>query len=153
MLPKINPEYIRELIPMVNRSPYPEHISMKLSSIALDRATLELATGESHLQPFGIVHGGVFAALIDGATFWSVFMRIPDKAGLVNIDLKLNYLKPVEKGALTAEGSAIRNGNSISYAEAHVYDEYKTLVAHGTSTLMILPGKGLKIPHAKFLDD
>jgi uncharacterized protein (TIGR00369 family) len=79
-------------------------------------------------------------------------MRIPEDAGLVNIDLKLNYLKPVAKGRLTAEGRAIRSGNKICYAESDVWDADRDLVAHGTSTLMILPGKGLKMRSPKFLD-
>ena len=41
----------------------------------------------------------------------------------------------------------------MSYAEASVRDEAGGLVAHGTSTLMALPGKGLRIGVPKFLDD
>jgi hypothetical protein len=47
---------------------------------------------------------------------------------------------------------AIRSGKSISYAEARVLDGDGALLAHGTSTLMTLPGKGLKISAPKFLD-
>jgi uncharacterized protein (TIGR00369 family) len=148
-----NPEYIRELIEIVNTSPYPKHMSMRLVLIALDKAVIELKTGRCHLQPYGIVHGGVIATMIDTATFWSVYMRLPEGAGLVNIDLKLNYLKPVENGQLIAEGRTIRSGNSISYAETSVLNEKRELIAHGTSTLMTLPGKGLHLNSRKFLDD
>ena len=147
-----NPEYIRELIGIVNTSPFPDHMSMRLSTIALDKSVIELRTGPCHLQPYGIVHGGVLATLIDTATFWSVYMRIPEESGLVNIDLKLNYLRPVESGLLIAEGRAIRSGNSISYAETSVLNEKRELIAHGTSTLMTLPGKGLRLNSRKFLD-
>ncbi len=140
-----NPEYIRELITIVNTSPFPDHMSMKLVSIAIDRASVDLKTARCHLQPYGNVHGGVVATLIDTATFWAAFMRIPEDAGLVNIDLKLNYLKPIQKGILRAEGIAIRSGKSISYAESKVLD------AHGTSTLMTLPGKGLAVGIKKFI--
>jgi uncharacterized protein (TIGR00369 family) len=146
-----NPEYILELMDIVNSSPFPKHMSMRLTAISLDRAVLELVTGQCHLQPYGIVHGGVISTLIDTATFWAVYMRIPEGSGLVNIDLKLNYLRPVENGILTAEGHAIRSGNSISYAETNVLNEKRELIAHGTSTLMTLPGKGLKLCASKFL--
>ncbi|HYA42941.1 MAG TPA: PaaI family thioesterase [Syntrophobacteraceae bacterium] len=151
-MPNPNPEYIRELIELFNTSPFPDHMSMRLSEVALDRALLELRIDRRHLQVFGFVHGGVLAVMIDTATFWAVWMRIPEEAGLVNIDLKLNYLKPVEGGLLIAEGRAIRTGNSISYAETEVRNESRQLVAHGTSTLMTLPGKGLKLVSRKFLD-
>lgn len=146
-----NPDYIRDLIDTVNNSPFPGHMSMRLVFIACDLATVELRIGHCHLQPYGIVHGGVLATLIDTATFWSVFMRVPEDAGLVNVDLKLNYLKPVASGVLRAEGAAIRSGKSISYAQASVLDDSGELIAHGTSTLMTLPGKGLNIKAQKFL--
>ena len=151
-MPHPNPEYIHELIAMVNKSPFPDHMDMRLKSIELDKAIIELKIGHYHLQAYGIVHGGVLATLIDTVTFWSVFMRIPEDAGLVNIDLKLNYLKSVDKGLLTAEGRAIRSGNTISYADSKVRDESGELVAHGTSTLMTLPGKGLAMNNSKFLN-
>jgi len=150
-MPQPNPEYIRELVEIVNTSPFPEHMAMRLLSIELDKAVLELKTANCHLQAYGKVHGGVLATLIDTATFWSVFLRIPGDAGLVNIDLKLNYLKPVENGLLTAEGRAIRSGNTICYAESNVLNANRDIVAHGTSTLMIMPGKGLKMKSPKFL--
>ncbi|MGD9975972.1 MAG: PaaI family thioesterase [Desulfatirhabdiaceae bacterium] len=150
---KPNPKYMLELMEIVNTSPYPAHMSMSLSEIEFDRAVIRLITGRCHLQPFGMVHGGVLATLIDTATFWAAFMRIPEDAGLVNIDLKLNYLKPVTTGILIAEGSAIRSGKSISYAESKVWDANRDLVAHGTSTLMTLPGKGLRMHFPKFLDE
>lgn len=146
-----NPEYIRELINIVNTSPFPDHMSMKLVSIAIDRASVDLETARCHLQPYGNVHGGVVATLIDTATFWAAFVRIPEDAGLVNIDLKLNYLKPVQKGTLRAEGIAIRSGKSISYAESKILDAHGELIAHGTSTLMTLPGKGLAVGIKKFV--
>ncbi len=151
LLLKPNPEYSREIISIVNSSPYPSHMSMRLISVELDRATVELEIGSCHLQPYGIVHGGVLSTLIDTATFWSVFMRIPEDSGLVNIDLKLNYLQAVQSGKLIAEGYAIKSGRSISYAEAKVFNEDNELIVHGTSTLKILPGKGLKAKARKFL--
>jgi uncharacterized protein (TIGR00369 family) len=126
---------------------------MQLISIELDRAVVACETATCHLQPFGIVHGGVLATLIDTATFWSVFMRLPQDAGLVNIDLKLNYLRPVSNGTITARGVCIRSGRAISYAEARVADSTGKLIAHGTSTLMALPGKGLHLGVEKFIED
>ena len=148
-----NDDYIRRLIETVNGSPFPRHLPMKLVSIDLDRAVVACETETCHLQPFGIVHGGVLATLIDTATFWSVFMRLPQDAGLVNIDLKLNYLKPVSNGTISATGACIRSGRTISYAEARVEDAAGELIAHGTSTLMALPGKGIHLGVEKFIED
>lgn len=148
-----DPAYIQALQDSVRTASYPHLIGMRLAAIDFDSCRIELELGERHLQPFGIVHGGVLATLIDTATFWAGFLRLPEDAGLVNVDLKLNYLKAVTRGHLRAEGRCLRAGKQISYAEASVLDEAGELVAHGTSTLMALPGKGLKLGIGKFLQD
>ena len=147
-----NPDYIRALQASVHEAPYPALIGMTLAELAYDRCRIELTLAERHLQPFGIVHGGVLATLIDTATFWAGFLRLPEDTGLVNVDLKLNYLKAVARGRLRAEGECLRAGRQLSYTQASIFDEAGDLVAHGTSTLMALPGKGLKLGIAKFLE-
>ncbi|RLB71950.1 MAG: PaaI family thioesterase [Deltaproteobacteria bacterium] len=149
---KLNDQYLRKLYELISSSPFPHHMRMRLISVSRDQAKVELATEVCHLQPYGIVHGGVMATLIDTATFWAAFARLPEDAGLVNVDLKLNYLKPVKTGLLSAEGTCLRPGKTICYAEARVVDEQGDLVAHGTSTLMVIPGKGIELGIPKFLD-
>lgn len=146
-----NPDFIRELKETVKNSPYPSHMRMSLADIGFDRASIDLELARCHLQPYGIVHGGVIATIIDTATFWAGFLRLPETDGLVNVDLKLNYLKSVTTGKLRAEGVCLRHGRTLSYAEAKVTDSRGDLVAHGTSSLMALPGKGLEMRAAKFL--
>lgn len=148
---KPNSAYIEAVQENVRAAPYPLLIGMTIDALAFDSCRIGLELGERHLQPFGIVHGGVLATLIDTATFWAAFLRLPEDAGLVNVDLKLNYLKAVARGHLRTEGRCLRAGRQISYAEASVFDEAGELVAHGTSTLMALPGKGLKLGVAKFV--
>jgi uncharacterized protein (TIGR00369 family) len=149
--PTINVEYVRRLKKLVLDASYPRLIGMHLEAIDIDRATLVLDIDDQrHFQPFGIVHGGVLATLIDTATFWAAYMRLPPDTGLVNIDLKLNYLQPAAGGRLTAKGRCIRPGRTLSYTEAHIYDGRGELLVHGTSTLMALPGRGIDLGVSKF---
>ena len=148
---ELNPAYLERLYQTVNTSPYPHHLGFRLVSVWHDGARVELPIQHHHLQPYGIVHGGVISTLIDTATFWAAYGTIPEDAGLVNVDLKLNYLEPAIRGMLIAEGTLIRPGRTISYAEARVTDERGALVAHGTSSLMTLPGRGLDLGGPKYL--
>ncbi len=146
-----NQDYIKELVNLVRQSPFPKHMSIELSKIEYDKSLISISLSRYHFQPFGIVHGGVLASLIDTATFWSAYLRLPQDTGLVNVDLKLNYLRPVTGGKLRAEGTCIKPGNTLSYSEARVIDDNDKIIAHGTSTLMALPGKGLNLKNKKFL--
>jgi len=149
----VNGEYVRKLLALVNGSPFPAHLPFRLVSIDLEEARVELDVEQNHLQPLGTVHGGVIATLIDTATYWAAFLALPEDSGLVNVDLKLNYLRPVSEGLLIADGRCLRAGRSISYAESHVRDGDGRLVAHGTSTLMALPGNSLVVGVQKFIDE
>ena len=147
----VNPAFVAALQASVRDAPYPQLIGMVLADIDFDRCRIELELGPRHMQPFGIVHGGVLATLIDTATFWAGYLRLPQGTGLVNVDLKLNYLKAVTSGALRAEGNSLRAGRQIIVTEASVFDAAGERVAHGTSTLMALPGKDLELGVAKFI--
>ena len=151
MKPALNPEYLRLLYRMINESPFPRHLPMRVVDVTMDTSRVELDIAECHLQPFGIVHGGVIATLVDTATFWAGMGPIAEDAGLVNVDLKLNYLQTVSAGRLIATGRAIRAGRTMSYTEAYVRTADDKLIAHGTSTLMAIPGKGLTVGVPKFL--
>lgn len=149
-----NPAYLDAVRDLVRSGNYPHLLGMELRDLEPDRCVVALEVAERHLQPYGIVHGGVLASLLDTATFWAAFVRLPQDTGLVNVDLKLNYLEAVPLGAglLLTEGRCIRPGRTLSYTEAYVRNASGTLVAHATSTVMALPGKGLSIDLPKFLD-
>jgi uncharacterized protein (TIGR00369 family) len=141
---KPNPEYVKRICELVNRCPYFELLSMKLLQVDIGYAELGIDLTQKHLQPFGMVHGGVFASIIDAAAFWSIYLALEDPgAGLTTVDLKLNFLAPAARGKLIARGHRIKIGNTLGYAEAEVADENGNLLSHGTSTVIILPGKAI----------
>ncbi len=141
---ELNPAYLDHVNRLVNSSPYFQLLSMKLVEAGLGFSLLEIDLAQKHLQPFGFVHGGVFASIIDAASFWSIFHEIEDpNAGATTVDLKLNYLAPATSGKLIANGRRIKLGKTLGYAEASVTDQTGRLLAHGTSTLMILPENSL----------
>lgn len=140
-----NPAYIERIYEIVNACPYFKLLSMKLMEVGVGYASLEIDLADKHLQPYGMVHGGVFASIIDAAAFWSVYFGIQDTAaGLTTVDLKLNYLAPAASGKLFARGRQIKVGRTLGYAEATVVDPSDSVLAHGTSTVIILPGKAIE---------
>jgi uncharacterized protein (TIGR00369 family) len=143
---ELNPAYLDHVNRLVNSSPYFQLLSMTLVEAGLGFSRLEIDLARKHLQPFGFVHGGVFASIIDAAAFWSLFHEIENpNAGATTVDLKVNYLAPAASGKLIATGRRIKLGRTLGYAEATVTDEAGKLLAHGTSTLMIVSERSLAI--------
>ena len=142
-----NPLYRERLFALIDGAPFVRHMAMRITDLTWGGAAFELAPAEFRLQPFGVVHGGNIATLIDSAAFWACFLSMDsDDDGLASVDLKLNYLAPARvQETLRCTGTMIKAGKTLSYAEAEVRTGDGRLVAHGTSTLMRLPGLGVKL--------
>jgi uncharacterized protein (TIGR00369 family) len=152
---KFNPDHVAAVIKTVNGCPYFTLFSMEIRSLGWGESHLEVAVQEKHLQPYGMAHGGVCASLVDAAAFWAVYTQTAEDRGLTTVEIKLNYLAPVSGGHLIARGKTIRVGKTICLGEASVEDDKGNLVAHGTSTMMVLDSLKIqgqsKFP-PKFLD-
>ena len=140
---KPNPEHAKRLAAFVDTSSFPSHLSMRMHRLEKGAAEFTIDVAQKHRQLMGVVHGGVLATLIDTAAFWSVYFAIEDeKRWLTSVDLKLNYLAPAVGGRLLARGRQVKVGRTLCYASAEVADENGKILAHGASTLMIVPVTG-----------
>jgi uncharacterized protein (TIGR00369 family) len=137
-----NPEHVKRLIKVINSAPYFQLLSMKMLEIGIGYSATEINLTDKHLNPFGGAHGGVFSSIIDSAASWALFYGVEDEnAGLASVNLNLNYLSPIKEGKLIAEGRQIKLGKTLGYALCNVNDAAGKLLAHGTLTVMIMPGK------------
>ena len=69
----------------------------------------------------------------------ALFSLLDEKEAFATVELKINFLKPVWNATLTAVGTVIKQGRTISLCECKVTDETGSLVAHATCTQMTLP--------------
>ena len=141
---QLNPRYTEAVSVLINRSPYFSLLSMTLKDLQWGTCLMEVELEEKHLQPFGNVHGGAIASLVDAAAFWAVFPQVERGKGLTTVEMKLNYLAPVQKGKLVARGRCIKLGRTLALGETSVTNGEGTLIAHGTATMMVVPD--LRIP-------
>ena len=86
----------------------------------------------------GTLHGGVLCDLSDLAMGYAFYSTLDDDELFTTVEIKLNFLKPIWKGKLQAKSKLIKKGRSTGLVECHIYDKKGSLVAHSTSTCMIL---------------
>lgn len=152
---KLNPEYVEAVSALVNGCPYFSLLSMSIRDIDIGYSLLDIDVQNKHLQPFGAVHGGVFASIIDATAFWAVFCEVDENAGMTSVDLKVNYLAPAQEGKLIARGRRIKLGKTLALGEAEVIGQANKILAHGTSTLIILQSPGVALERSlppKFIE-
>jgi uncharacterized protein (TIGR00369 family) len=151
----LNPDYVEAARREVNSCPYFSLLSMEIKGLGWGESLIEIQVQEKHFQPFGMVHGGVFASLVDAAAFWAVYTQIPEELGMTTVELKLNYLAPLSTGRMIGRGKSLRVGKTLCLGEASVVNDEGILLVHGTSTMMILKEMKIQGPEhwpSKYLD-
>jgi len=140
---KINPDYLSSVIALANGCPYFRLLGMTIRELGKGTCLMEAEVDEKHTQAFGQVHGGVYASLIDTAAFWAAFCDLDENVGITTVDLNVNYLAPVQSGKLLTHGKLIKIGKTLALGEAEIITGSGKLVAHGTSTIIVIQGHGL----------
>ncbi len=117
-----------------------------MRAIAYDEgsATLELDAERRHANPMGTLHGGVLCDLADLAMGVACYSTLEAGESFTTLELKINFLKPVWTGRLTAHAHVKKGGRTTALLECEVSDASDSLVAFATSTCMILRGDAAK---------
>lgn len=135
----------RQIQMMLNGSvpppPIANLIGFKLVSIGPGRAVIELEAGEKHANPMGTLHGGVLCDISDAAMGMAYASTLNDGETFATLELKINFLKPVWRARLRAEGSVVEAGRTVGLVMCDVFDEKRRLIARANSTCMTLRGQ------------
>ncbi len=134
---KLNPDHVSAVMAAINRGPFFRLLSMRVVELGPGFATVEMRLSKKHKNPFGSLHGASYAAAIDTATYWAAYCDLPAGLGHTTIDLKVDLLAPASGRKIMAAARTIRAGKTIMLAEATLTDAAGTVLAHGTSKLMV----------------
>jgi len=92
------------------------------------------------LNPLGIVHGGWALTLIDSCCGCAAHTTLAAGVGYTTVETKVNFVRAITPaiGQVRAEGRVVARGRTIITTEGTLTDSNGKLLAHGTSTLMVL---------------
>ena len=115
-------------------------LGMKFTEVDLGRVTVEVTTEPDFANPLGSVHGGIAATLLDSVMGCAVHTTLPAGVGYTTLELGVNYIRSVstQGRTLTATGEIIHVGKTVATAQGKVHDDEGRLVAHATTTCLIL---------------
>ena len=88
-----------------------------------------------HLNINGVVHGGVYATILDTAMGGAVVSILADGEVTATTSLYVEFLRPAQEGqTLRAEGRLVRRGRHLAFVEGNLTDGRGILLsqAHGT---------------------
>jgi uncharacterized protein (TIGR00369 family) len=105
------------------------------------RVAITLRPTGAHLNPWGTVHGGVTATLLDSCMGLAVQSMVEKGFGSTTLEFKISLVRAItlETGQIRAEGKVLNCGRRVGTAEGRVSDGKGRLLAHGTTTCLIFP--------------
>ncbi len=116
-------------------------LGLTLASVESGRAVIEFQADGRHANPMGTLHGGILGSLADSAMGLAYASTLNSDESFTTLELKINFLRPVWTGRLTATGWLIHGGQTVGLLECTIADEQSRLVAHATSTCLTLRGE------------
>jgi uncharacterized protein (TIGR00369 family) len=134
-------EYMKEMIAGRIAGPPIMHLmGFRLKEVGEGLAIFECEPGEQHYNPIGVVHGGLAMTLLDSAMGCCVHTRLPAKVGYTTLEAKVNLVRAItaKSGTIRATGKVIHFGGKTATAEGRLEDAAGKLLAHGTTTCIIL---------------
>ena len=79
-----------------------------------------LEVDDRHLNPNGIVHGGVVFSLADTAMGRATMAVLSEGQICASIEVSVRYLRPIPGGRLVATASVLRAGRRIVHLECSI---------------------------------
>jgi uncharacterized protein (TIGR00369 family) len=125
----------------VDGPPVGRLLDMRMTEVDEGRAVFVLDAGPQHASPLGTVHGGIICDVADAALGCAHASQLAEGESFATVELKINFLKPVWAGRLTAVGTVVKAGRTIGLTECRVTDQGGSLVAFATATCITLRGE------------
>jgi uncharacterized protein (TIGR00369 family) len=117
-----------------------KELGLDFKAASGSEVVVEMVVEEKHHQPMGIVHGGVYCALVETVCSVGAYLAVQQHGLLVvGVDNQTSFLKATRAGVLRTTGKPLVVGRRTQLWEARVENEAGELVATGRVRLLCIP--------------
>jgi uncharacterized protein (TIGR00369 family) len=109
-------------------------LGLTLLEVTPDGGRAQLSIKDELLQPWGIVHGGVYCSIIESLASVSahVWLTASGSDGrVVGVNNNTDFLRAISSGTVTAESTPIHRGRRQQLWLVTITDENDRMVARG----------------------
>lgn len=112
-------------------------LGIRRESMETGRSAFELTIRPEHLNPHGVVHGGLVYTLVDFAMGGALTSLLEPGERCATLEVKINYLGPALSGDLRAEACIVSRSRRVAVMEARVYGKARRLLALATGSFYV----------------
>lgn len=108
-----------------------------------DGGRAQLTITDKLLQPYGIVHGGVYCSVVESLASVSAAVWLAEHGGgnVVGVNNNTDFLRAISSGTVTAVSTPIHRGRRQQLWQIIITDENDKLVARGQVRLQNMPAE------------
>jgi uncharacterized protein (TIGR00369 family) len=120
---------------------FDDEIGLTYLDVTPDGAKAQLTITERHLQPHGIVHGGVYSAIVESVASVSAAAWLQAKGNgshVVGVNNNTDFLRAITAGMVTATSTPIHRGRRQQIWLVEITDTNDKMVARGQVRLQNL---------------
>lgn len=111
---------------------------LELLELGPEIARARLAVGDQHKQPFGLVHGGIYASIAEGlASFSTASVVLPQGRSASGMSNLSSFLRPVTGGTIHALATCKHAGRTTWVWEVEMTDDAGRLCATSRVTIAV----------------
>ncbi|MFL5910599.1 MAG: PaaI family thioesterase [Gaiellaceae bacterium] len=110
---------------------YNRWLGLEVLEATGDRVVAACDVRPDHLQPYGIVHGGVHSSLVETVASVAAAHWLGERGKVVGVSNHTDFLRAVRDGRLTATGTPIHRGRLQQLWVVEIRDGGDRLVARG----------------------
>lgn len=120
-----------------SRSPAGNWLEFVLEGIDRGFAKISVVVRKDMCNPYGNIHGGMMALVMDEVIGWSV-VSLDTSNNYTSLNLNVDFLYAIKQGdRLRAIAKVIREGKKIIHVECTVWDMEGRLLAKSSSNLIV----------------
>lgn len=113
-------------------------IGLTVEEATPDLVRLRMEVGPSHLQPHGIVHGGVWCGIVETGASIGAAVWLGDRGRVVGVSNHTDFLRAIGEGTVTAAATPIHRGRLQQLWLVEIHDDKERLIARGQVRLQNL---------------
>jgi uncharacterized protein (TIGR00369 family) len=120
---------------------FDDEIGLTYLDVTPDGSKAQLTITERHLQPHGIVHGGVYSAIVESVASVSAAAWLQAKGNgshVVGVNNNTDFLRAITAGMVTATSTPIHRGRRQQIWLVEITDTNDKMVARGQVRLQNL---------------
>jgi uncharacterized protein (TIGR00369 family) len=115
-------------------------LGLELAQATADRVVMTWTVDERHLQPFGLVHGGLHCLVNESAASIAAALWFGDDGSVVGVNNSTDFLRSSRVGdRLRATATPVHRGRTQQLWLVETRDQSDRLVARGQVRLQNLP--------------